>query len=787
MRKITFTISGLEITATELDDGTILFELAVPEGSGADIRGLFFDINDPALIGNLQITGADVTNDGFGEVSNLGHGNNMHGSGGANKNGKGGEPYDVGMSFGTQADDDISSTSFILSSIDGEPLTLDLIANVRFGARLTSVGDQIDSAKVTVIAPAAPDAIDDSYDIFEDGQSGLDAPSHTPNGVLFAVLANDTDADGDTLTLTEVFGASHGTVEIVDGDDADLLPGDAILYTPDQDYAGPDSFTYGITDNNGGSDFAQVNVAVAAVADLPDLDVQVQAGNAVNEIRILVTATQTDADSSEFIDSIVSGSLPVGATISPVSTNPGDEPDQIVQEFLLTLPIDQDSNFDLTFTAVSAETSNGDKQNNSVTVPIVYEYNSTTTALQFSADDQSIWSSGDEFVFDDDTFFGLDTGIFDEDLTSGPFVAGIDGHVKLGFQSTLHFEGGDIDALADYDVMVETNYNKTVDVLLIDTSALLTDASFFTEGPVGSYMLDFVYDILLNAYAGVSIDFGSIDFDPLGIIPGDQTLSLGSIDETLNVSTGNIGPGSINIIDLDSDSLGGTIDFPPPADSLSLDFAWPNITTSGTDPLNPVHSMGASNNFLQLNLDVDDVLATILGLPVNPLHPVDFEVGPFFADVDLLNVFVNAGLNFLQEFDMTMGDLTGVLMFEDGSNSLFTIGDSLQISDASLIDLGGDDDGLVEFDFTVVPTSTLDNLTELGFNIGGGVDLLSVSVGYDGLTIPNPFGDDVVIAGDSVGFGPLAGFELSFPVAEIEVFNDTFDLAFETEQFDIFA
>jgi hypothetical protein len=136
---------------------------------------------------------------------------------------------------------------------------------------------------------------------------------------------------------------------------------------------------------------------------------------------------------------------------------------------------------------------------------------------------------------------------------------------------------------------------------------------------------------------------------------------------------------------------------------------------------------------------------------------------------------------------MTMGDLTGVLMFEDGSNSLFTIGDSLQISDASLIDLGGDDDGLVEFDFTVVPTSTLDNLTELGFNIGGGVDLLSVSVGYDGLTIPNPFGDDVVIAGDSVGFGPLAGFELSFPVAEIEVFNDTFDLAFETEQFDIFA
>ena len=68
------------------------------------------------------------------------------------------------------------------------------------------------SAKLTFFAPAAPDAVDDNVNIFEDGQDGLDDPSTVPEGVLFDVLANDTDADGDTLTITEVSRrvARHG-------------------------------------------------------------------------------------------------------------------------------------------------------------------------------------------------------------------------------------------------------------------------------------------------------------------------------------------------------------------------------------------------------------------------------------------------------------------------------------------------------------------------------------------------------------------------------------------------
>ena len=124
---------------------------------------------------------------------------------------------------------------------------------------------------MTVVAPAAPDAHDDAFNIFEDGSTGLDSPSTIPTGLKFEVLANDTDADGDKLIITDVEGFQHGTVQIVDGADADSLAGDAILYTPNEDYSGTDSFTYCISDGHGGQDSATVNVAIAAVADIPEL------------------------------------------------------------------------------------------------------------------------------------------------------------------------------------------------------------------------------------------------------------------------------------------------------------------------------------------------------------------------------------------------------------------------------------------------------------------------------------------------------------------------------------
>jgi hypothetical protein len=78
-----------------------------------------------------------------------------------------------------------------------------------------------------------------------------------------------------------------------------------------------------------------VNVTITAVADTPDLSYEVLSGTPVDKIVLRVTATQTDFDSSEFIDRLewsVAGGLPAGVSIVPLGLNPGTEPDQIVQD-----------------------------------------------------------------------------------------------------------------------------------------------------------------------------------------------------------------------------------------------------------------------------------------------------------------------------------------------------------------------------------------------------------------------------------------------------------------------
>ncbi|RYP82255.1 tandem-95 repeat protein [Nocardioides guangzhouensis] len=57
--------------------------------------------------------------------------------------------------------------------------------------------------------------------------------------VTVDVLDNDTDPDGDDLTLVSVSGAQHGTAEVIDG---------RVVYTPDQGWAGDDTMSYVVSD-----------------------------------------------------------------------------------------------------------------------------------------------------------------------------------------------------------------------------------------------------------------------------------------------------------------------------------------------------------------------------------------------------------------------------------------------------------------------------------------------------------------------------------------------------------
>ena len=73
--------------------------------------------------------------------------------------------------------------------------------------------------------------------------------------VTFDPRTNDTDPDGDPLTIVGKTDGLHGTVVINGG-------GTSLTYTPVATYAGPDSFTYTISDGQGNTATAPVTVTV---------------------------------------------------------------------------------------------------------------------------------------------------------------------------------------------------------------------------------------------------------------------------------------------------------------------------------------------------------------------------------------------------------------------------------------------------------------------------------------------------------------------------------------------
>ncbi len=98
-------------------------------------------------------------------------------------------------------------------------------------------------------ANVAPVAVNDN---------GFSATQNVPRVFAFSdLLANDTDANGDALTITAVSSPTNGTVSI----DQQAA---TITFTPTEGYAGPASFTYTVSDGHGGSASANASMSVAA-------------------------------------------------------------------------------------------------------------------------------------------------------------------------------------------------------------------------------------------------------------------------------------------------------------------------------------------------------------------------------------------------------------------------------------------------------------------------------------------------------------------------------------------
>ncbi|MDF2075175.1 retention module-containing protein [Pseudomonas mendocina] len=119
------------------------------------------------------------------------------------------------------------------------------------------------------------------------------------------LLGNDSDVDGDTLSIVSVQDAVNGSVALVNG---------KVVFTPDANFNGKATFTYTISDGNGKFDTATVTVGVKPVNDAPVSAPQSLTTAEDTAVDGKITATDVDGDTLTY--SIASGNAPQHGTVT---------------------------------------------------------------------------------------------------------------------------------------------------------------------------------------------------------------------------------------------------------------------------------------------------------------------------------------------------------------------------------------------------------------------------------------------------------------------------------------
>ena len=208
----------------------------------------------------------------------------------------------------TTPEDTAKDITLVASDVDGDTLTYAIVAQpahgtvtlmngvVTYTPALNYVGPDsftfkandglADSNVATItitVTPVndTPVAVDDEYDVDEDGVLTVAAPG---------VLTNDTDVDLDNMVVALVSSVSNGKLV--------LLGDGSFTYTPAPDFYGEDSFVYELVTypaiQAGWTDEATVTITVNPINDAPVA--QDQSVTTPEETAKAITLVATDVD-----------------------------------------------------------------------------------------------------------------------------------------------------------------------------------------------------------------------------------------------------------------------------------------------------------------------------------------------------------------------------------------------------------------------------------------------------------------------------------------------------------
>lgn len=372
------------------------------------------------------------------------------------------------------------------------------------------------------------------------------------SAVTIDVLANDSDVDLDILSVDGVTQGANGSVSI--------NPDDTLTYTPNANFNGVDSFTYIVSDNNGGNASVTVDVSVNAVNDAPVIE---NSAGSVDEDGVLsITASMLDVSdldntAAEIVFTIES--LAMNGTLyrDSIALSANDTfTQQDVIDGVLNFEPDADAFGEMSFDySVSDGTAILSAQSFEITVNAV---NDVPVAVSDSF-------SGDE-----------DTAITGNVLANDSDIDGDTLSVVAGIYTTA--QGGSVDLAANgdftytpsagyfgtdnFDYTIEDGNGGsdtgTVSLTINEVTAPATDGTSgndLLEGGTG--------DDVLNGYAGDDILAGGAGNDTIyGGAGNDEYVyssGLDTIEDTGDNDTLSFAPGieasDINFIDTGSENV----------------------------------------------------------------------------------------------------------------------------------------------------------------------------------------------------------------------------------------
>ncbi|WP_424980786.1 Ig-like domain-containing protein, partial [Leisingera sp. S232] len=287
---------------------------------------------------------------------------------------------DVDGDFANLSDGEVQSTSITYRVSDGQGGSDEAMVTVNVTG-------------AAVVENQVPDAVDDT--------ASVDAG----NFVTIPVLANDTDPQGDPLTVVDA-DAPNGIV--------DINPDGTITYEPDEGFVGEDTITYTIEDPDGNSDTAEVTVVV----------------NEGEQTPVVVGDTaETDEDTAVTIDVLSNDSDPNGDPLTVVEATAPNGTVTINPDGTLEYTPDPDFNGDDTIT-YTVEDPDGNSATGEVAVTI-----DPVNDAPVAADDTG--STGFETAVTLDVL-GNDTDVDGDPLTVTEATAD-NGTVTINADGTLEY------------------------------------------------------------------------------------------------------------------------------------------------------------------------------------------------------------------------------------------------------------------------------------------------------------------------------------------------------------